>query len=152
MGGAEPLTVTAVTLRIKPKVYARVDDDATIVLTYPSAQAILEPSWNWTYGRKDMEVYGTVGTVHALDGKTMRVRTGTNGEERTVTPDPLVAPVDEPFDYLAAVVRGDVRVADGDLGSLPTNVTVMRILDAARQSARTGRTVRLRPARSPRAR
>jgi glucose-fructose oxidoreductase len=33
----------------------------------------------------------------------------------------------------------------GDLTSLDTNVTVMQILDAARTSAKTGRTVKLTP-------
>jgi hypothetical protein len=43
------------------------------------------------------------------------------------------------------VVRGAVRVDDADLSALPNNLTVMRILDAAMRSARTGRTVRLAP-------
>ena len=56
-----PTTVTAVTQQIKPEIYPRVDDEATIVLTYPRAQAILQASWNWPFGRKDMEVYGRAG-------------------------------------------------------------------------------------------
>ena len=35
MDDARPMAVTAVTQRIKPEVYARVDDEATIVLEYP---------------------------------------------------------------------------------------------------------------------
>jgi len=38
-----------------------VDDDATIVLAYPHAQAVIQASWNWPFGRKDMEVYGATG-------------------------------------------------------------------------------------------
>ena len=44
--------------------------------------------------------------------------------------------------YLAAVVHGQSEPR-GDLSSLETNVIVMQILDAARESARTGRSVRL---------
>ena len=40
-------------------------------------------------------------------------------------------------------VRGEVVVAPEDLSALANNVTVARILDAARESARTGRTVQL---------
>jgi glucose-fructose oxidoreductase len=36
-----------------------------------------------------------------------------------------------------------------DLTSLDTNVTVVRILDAARRSAQTGRTIRLADETSP---
>jgi predicted dehydrogenase len=45
--------------------------------------------------------------------------------------------------YLAAVLRGTIK-PPGDLTSLDTNVVVMQILDAARESARTGRTIQLK--------
>ena len=41
MNGQRPQTVTAVTQQIKPEIYSRVDDEATIILTYPKAQAII---------------------------------------------------------------------------------------------------------------
>ena len=63
-----PLTVTAVTQQIKPEIYPKVDDEATIILTYPKAQAILQASWNWPFGRKDMEVYGATGQAITVDG------------------------------------------------------------------------------------
>ena len=90
-----------------------------------------------------MEVYGLTGYVRALDGRNMHVRTANETTERALVLEPKRAPVDDPFAYLAAVVRGEVRVVDGDLSSLRNNVIVMRILDAARQSAKTGKTVRL---------
>ena len=61
MDGQRPQTVTAVTQQIKPEIYSRVDDEATIILTYPKAQAIVQASWNWPFDRKDMEVYGQTG-------------------------------------------------------------------------------------------
>ena len=74
MDGQRPLTVTAVTQQIKPEIYPLVDDEATIVLTYLQAQAILQASWNWPYSRKDMEVYGRTGSVVTLAGSDIRVR------------------------------------------------------------------------------
>jgi len=44
-------------------------------------------------------------------------------------------------------VRGGVTPGPTDLSSLPINLTVMEILDAARESARTGRTIRLQAGR-----
>ena len=61
MNDARPVSVTAVTQRIKPEIYAKVDDEATIILEYPGAQAIIQASWNWPFDRKDMEVYGRTG-------------------------------------------------------------------------------------------
>ena len=46
MQGQRPLSVFAVTQQIKPDVYPKVEDEATIVLTYPKTQAILQASWN----------------------------------------------------------------------------------------------------------
>lgn len=42
-------------------------------------------------------------------------------------------------------MRGQIKVADRDLSALGNNVVVMRILDAAKRSAATGKTVRLVP-------
>ncbi len=145
MRGEAPLGVTALTQQIKPSIYPRVDDEATIVLTYPRAQAILQASWNWPVSRKDMEVYGERGYVLAPDRATIRLRREESRPEEVLSPVAPPAPRHEPFAYLAAVVRGDVAVEPADLSALDNNVMVARVLDAARESARTGRTVRLNP-------
>src|SRR5438552_4580383 len=54
MNGKKPISVSAVTKQIKPAMYPNVDDDATILLEYPGATGIVEASWNWPYGIKDM--------------------------------------------------------------------------------------------------
>ena len=74
MNGQRPQTVTAVTQQIKPEIYSRVDDEATIVLTYPKAQAIIQASWNWPFDRKDMEVYGQTGYAITVKRDDIRVR------------------------------------------------------------------------------
>jgi predicted dehydrogenase len=141
--GEEPITVTAVTQRVKPALYPRVDDEATIVLTYRRAQAVLQASWNWPVNRKDIEVYGERGYAFAPDRGTVRLRRDESSPEESRSPASLPAPRHDPFAYLAAVVRGAIRVEPTDLSALANNVTVARILDAARESARTGCTVRL---------
>lgn len=140
MQGAAPESVTAVTQQIKPSVYPEVDDEATIVLTYPEAQGIIQASWNWPYDRKDLAVYGQTGTIHAMTPERIRMRDG-NAAPTERTLDERPAPFDDPFRYFAAVVRGTVEVAPTDLSSLENNVTVVRILDAARRSAETGETI-----------
>lgn len=145
MGGVAPMRVTAITQQIKPEIYSAVEDEATIILEYPKAQAIIQASWNWSFNRKDMEVYGRTGYVHALDGRNLRVRKENEAQERALVLEPISAPRDDPFAYFAAVVRGEIRVSDRDLSSLENNVMVMRILEAAKESAATGKTVKLSP-------
>jgi predicted dehydrogenase len=140
MDGRRPDAVTAVTQTNKPDVYPRVDDEATIVLRYPRAQAIIQASWNWPFSRKDMEAYGETGYAITVRAKQLRVRRA--GEEETqVDADALAPPADDPLSYLRAVVTGRVR-PDGP-SSLETNVVVTEVLDAARRSAASGATVRL---------
>ena len=56
---------------------------------------------------------------------------------------PLAEPNNDPLSYLAAVVRGEIRPAG--LSSLEVNMVVTEILDAARESARTGKRINLSP-------
>lgn len=143
MRGLEPVTVTAITQQIKPEIYPAVEDEATIILTYPNAQAIIQASWNWPFNRKDMQVYGRTGYVHALDGRNLRVRQENETRERALVLAGKSAPVDDPFAYFAAVVRGEIKISETDLSSLGNNLIVMKILEAAKQSAATGETVKL---------
>jgi len=145
MKGERPLTVTAVTQQLQPQLYPRVEDEATLVLTYPGAQGIVQASWNWPFGRKDTHVYGERGYVLAVDGTRLRLRTG--DAEREVEAEPPPAPRQDPFAFLAAVARGELQVAPHEPSGLELNVLVVEILDAGRESARTGRTVPLGPPR-----
>lgn len=141
MEGVAPLTVTAVTQQIKPSIYPHVDDEATIILTYPKAQAIIQASWNWPFGRKDMEVYGETGQAITVRSNDLRVRRKGDLQEQLKTAPALSAPYDDSISYLMAVIAGEIRPAG--LSALDTNITVVRILEAARESARTGRTIEL---------
>jgi predicted dehydrogenase len=141
MDGQRPTSVFAVTQHIKPEVYPKVEDEATIVVTYPKAQGIIQPSWNWPFDRKDMEVYGASGYVLVPHPDTLRVRRANTAETET-TPPPMTGPQADPLSYLAAVVRGELK-PEG-LSSLPVNLIATEILDAARESARTGKRIELR--------
>jgi glucose-fructose oxidoreductase len=139
-----PLSVTAVAQTDKPTTYPHVDDDATIILRYPHAQAVLMPSWDWPFSRKDTEVYGTTGYAIAVNPTQIRERVSESSPDVALRIPPISPPNDTSLHYLAAVVRGQLD-PDHDLTSLDTNLIVMQILDAARQSARTGRTIPLHP-------
>ena len=145
--GKKPNTVTAVTQQLQAENNPKVDDDATIILTYDDCQAILEPSWNWPIGRKDMELYGLTGAIYADNRNTLRVRMaeGYDGfHEETATLEERAAPYNDPFSLFAAVIRGTVILSPDDLSSLENNMTVVEILDAARKSAKSGKTIHLK--------
>ena len=140
MDGQRPLSVTAITQQIKPETYPNVDDEATVVLTYPKAQAILQASWNWPFGRKDMEVYGQSGYVLTVGRDGIRRRRQNEDQEVPPIPaPPLQAPYEDSLSYLRAVVLDGLK-PEG-LSSLETNMIVVEILDAARRSALERRTV-----------
>ncbi|HWF17779.1 MAG TPA: Gfo/Idh/MocA family oxidoreductase [Verrucomicrobiae bacterium] len=140
MDGERPESVLCVTQHIKPDVYPKVEDEATVLLTYPRAQGILQASWNWPYNRKDIEIYGKTGYILIPKSTQMRVLK-TGGPETEVTAPEIKGPDADSVSYLAAVVRGEIQPAG--LSSLGVNMIVTEILDAARKSAQTGRRVDL---------
>ena len=142
MKGERPVSVSAITQQIKPDIYPKVDDEATIIVTYPDAQGIIQASWNWPVGRKDMEVYGKTGYVITTDNLKMRYRKSEKEPEVSLQAEPTQFPQNDPFAYLAAVVRETIK-SDDDLSSLKTNMIVVEILDAARRSAKEGKVIYL---------
>ena len=143
MDGKAPISVSAVTHQIKKDVYPNVDDDATILLEYPSATGIIEASWNWPFSIKDMEVFGANGYMQAVNDKTLRLKN--NGKDdykiyQAKTSKPIYS---NHLSYLSAVLKGEINPAN-DLSSLPNNLIVVKILAAAKKSAQTGKKVILK--------
>jgi predicted dehydrogenase len=136
-----PTSVSAITLHIKPDVYPKVDDDATIVLTYPKAVGVIQASWNWPDSRADFEVYGQSGYVLARSRDPLRVRVGEDKEQEKPA-KPLAGPAADEISYLVAVTRREIEPSGPS--SLKLNMVVTTILDAARESAKTGRRIDMR--------
>jgi predicted dehydrogenase len=140
--GEKPLSVTAVTRQFKPEIYPEVDDDATIVVSYPEAQCIIQASWNWPFSRKDMEIYGVSGYIKADNSQDMRIRGKDIPEEKKLKV--LAKDVEvytDPFEYFADVIHGEIEVEPFSVYSLENNVRVIEILDAARASAKKGKAI-----------
>lgn len=139
-----PSRIYATTRKLKTTQNNRVDDDATIVLDYPDATAILEPSWDWPYGMDRVYVFGQTGSFMAT-GKALFLRTAaTQSSNPDAPPDggPIALgqmphEASNPISYLVDRIRRNQPI-EGPL-SAALNVQVMEILDAARESARTGR-------------
>jgi predicted dehydrogenase len=143
--GEKALSVTAVTRQFKPDIYPKVDDEATIIISYPESQCIIQASWNWPFGRKDMEIYGETGYIFAENRTDMKIRgkdMSSVKQEKITSKDVVVD--EDPFNYFADVIHQKITMPDYGLYSLKNNIEVVRILDAARESAKTGKTVILK--------
>jgi scyllo-inositol 2-dehydrogenase (NADP+) len=142
MDGELPLSVTAITKQLQPNEYPKVDDEAEIILNYKNAVAIVQASWNWPFAVKQMDVYGRTGYAKSIDSERIEVRKANESEGQIVKGKNPAAPYDDPLHYMAAVLNGEIQEGN-DPSSLETNMAVSEILDAAKQSAESGKTVRL---------
>ncbi|MCZ4223068.1 Gfo/Idh/MocA family protein [Pedobacter rhodius] len=140
MNGQAPISVQAITHHIKPEIYPDVDDDATILLTYPNATGIVEASWNWPFSIKDMEVFGKTGYIQAVNEQTLRLKENGKSDYQIYKAKALAPAYSNNLGYLAAVLRNEIQPVN-DLSSLQNNLIVVKILEAAKISAKTGKKV-----------
>jgi scyllo-inositol 2-dehydrogenase (NADP+) len=144
MNERRPLSVFAATQQIKPEIYPKVEDEATIILTYPQSQAIIQASWNWPFDRRDLAVYGKTGYVVVPRMNQLRMQQAGTGESELDMPNSRVAGAQaDDISYFAAVARKEIKPSGP--ASLEINLIVTEILDAARESALTGKRVDLPP-------
>jgi predicted dehydrogenase len=137
-----PTRVYATAAKLKVEQHNKVDDDATIVLDYPDATAIIQASWDWPYGKGQVEVFGPKGSLIA-DRDALLFRSsaqrgasaGPYGEPLILSPLPREA--NNPVSYFVRCIRDDKPIEDPLSARL--NVQVVEILDAAQESVRTGR-------------
>jgi len=137
-----PARVSATTQKLKTDQHNEVDDEATMVLEYADGEAIIEASWNWPYSMGQVQVFGPKGSMVATARDLFVRSTGrqeANGalEGERVSLDPPARETANPISYFVDCIRNDKPIEDPL--SIKVNVQVMEILDAARESARTGK-------------
>ena len=140
MQGKLPLSVYATTRHLKPTMYPKADDIATIILEYKDATGIVEASWNFPYTIMDVEVYGKDAYLHASQFNTPQLQVKNEAERRNET---ISTPeYKDEVEYLTAVLKNGAP-DNIQMLSLERNLIVVHILDAARKSARTGKKILL---------
>ena len=137
-----PSRVYATAKNLKTEQHNRVDDDATIVLDYPDGTAILEASWDWPYGMDRVQVFGPKGSLLATAKELLFRGAGEDWhkvglEGKPLELEALGAEKSNPVSYFVHCIRENKPVEDPVSARL--NVQVVEILDAARESIRTGR-------------
>jgi predicted dehydrogenase len=139
--------VFATSAKLKTEQHNRVEDDATIILEYPDGVAILEPSWDWPYNMDRVQVFGPKGSLLATEDQLLLRPARADDlplEGKPVTLPPVPHETSNPISYLVDCIRHN-RPIENPVAA-PLNVQVVEILDAARESIRTGRAVELPPA------
>ena len=140
LGNRRPVAVTAVFQTNKPATYRHVDDQATLIVEYPGTQVIVQASWDWTFARKDLEIYGRKGVIRTHDTVVYDLQTERRSRPTVQRGAALPPPLRDTIEYFAAVIRG-THTPGPDLSSLENNLIATEILEAARTSAREGRRV-----------
>jgi predicted dehydrogenase len=139
-----PQSVYAYTLKLKSAQNNAVDDDATILLEYPEATAVIQASWDWPESKGQVEVYGPKGSLLATRDELFSKPAGTHADPKMpngapVELQPVPHETSNPIAYLVSCIRNDKPIEDPVSAHL--NVGVVEILDAAKESVRTGRAV-----------
>ena len=142
-----PTRVYATTRKVKVEQNNKVDDDATIVLDYPDATTIIEASWDWPYNKDQVEVFGPKGSLLARHSTLLFRSADARGpnvppDGESVALNPLPKETSNPISYFVDCIRNNKPIEDPVSAQL--NVQVMEVLDAARESARTGKAQELR--------
>lgn len=134
-----PQTVFAHAIHLRPNEFPKVEDSATILLSYKSGVALLEASWDLPRSFQQVEIFGLKGSL-AADSQKAVFRPGRGAEQ--VLPDPgLPANRLEPIAYMLECIRSG-KEPEG-MTSMDFNVGVNEIIEAAKQSVKTGKPVSL---------
>jgi predicted dehydrogenase len=137
----KPTTVYAQVNRLRPEEFPKVEDHAAILLHYPQGSALLEGSWDLPRSFQDLEVFGLNGSVYAVNGKVEFRPKNSRGAAQEVPLKPLSKENAEPIAHMISCIE-QKREPAGLVG-LDINVDVMEIIDAAKQSIKTGKAVKL---------
>jgi predicted dehydrogenase len=141
-----PQRVYAHSLKLKTAQHNAVEDEATVLLEYPDATAVLMPSWNWPYGKGQVELFGPKGSLLVMgDGLLFQPAktetTARNPQGKPVECKPVPPEMRNGIAYYLYCIRNDKPI-EGPV-SASINVGVNEIIDAAKESIRTGRAVTL---------
>jgi len=136
-----PQSVYAHSNQLRPETFPKVEDNSTVILSYKNGVAILEGSWDLPRGFQDLELFGLKGSVYMRSG-SVEVRAGRT-EPRQVPLQPLAPERSAPIAYLVHCLR-DKKPVEG-LVAIDINVAVNEIIEAAKQSIKSGKAVPLPP-------
>jgi predicted dehydrogenase len=133
-----PDTVYATVNHLQPARFPKVEDNATLVLGYKNGSGIFEGSWDLPRSFQDLEVFGRQGVLYMQNGK-VELRKGR--EVKEVAIEPLPPERSKPITYMVETLKAGKQIEG--MTAMDLNVEVIEIIEAAKESVRTGRAVKL---------
>ncbi len=142
-----PRRVYAYSLKLKTEQHNAVEDDAVVLLEYPDATAILLPSWDWPYGMGQAQFFGPKGSFLVMGDGLLFAPAKSEINAEDVAGKPVECPAlpperRNPIAYFLYCIRNDKPI-EGMLAP-ELNAGVNEIIDAAKESIRTGHAVELK--------
>ncbi len=136
-----PETVYASVNHLRPETFPKVEDNATIVLHWKNGSGLFEGSWDLPRSFQDLEIFGRKASAHVTNGK-IEVR---KGREAAVNAEiaPLPPERSEPIAAMIAAIESGKEIEG--MTAIGINAGVIEIIDAAKESVRTGKAVKLSP-------
>jgi predicted dehydrogenase len=144
-----PESVYAEVIHMRPGTFPKVEDSSAMMLHYPTGISVFEGSWDLPRSFQDLEVFGsttgpdgtlTRGSVYMTHQK---VETRTErGQVANVPPTPLPPEQADPIAFMVDAIKNNHPIEG--ITAVDINVGVVEIIDAAKESVKTGRAVKLK--------
>jgi len=136
-----PESVFAQAHRLQPEKFPKVEDNSVMVLSWPDAVGLFEGSWDLPHSFQDLELFGPEASMkmnrYGLDMRGSR-RAGWTAVEPARLPDERSDPI------LYMLDRVESGKAVDNIMALDINVGAVEILEAAKESIKTGAAVELK--------
>ena len=139
----KPEKVYAHVNHLRPETFPKVEDNSTMILSYKNGVGLFEGSWDLPRSFQDLEIFGLQGSVYMVNGR-VEMRSGPQRRGAAAVEVPIEAlPPEraEPIAYMIHAVKS--RKGVEGLTAIDINVDVSEIIEAAKQSVKTGRAVPL---------
>jgi len=135
----KPDTVYAHANHLRPETFPKVEDNADLILGYKNGVGIFEGSWDLPRGFQDLEVFGINGSVY-MEQRAVTLQKSREREGKKLDLTPLAPAEAEPIAFMVDHLRNNKPIEG--LTAIDINVSVIEIIDAAKQSIATGKAVK----------
>ena len=142
-----PESVYAEAIHLRPETFPKVEDSATLVLKYKNGINVFEGSWDLPRSFQDLEIFGsstgpdgtlTRGSIYMTQQK-VELRMGRDTKELPLAPLPPEKA--DPIAFMVDAIKNNKPIEG--ITSLDINIGVVQIIEAAKESIRSGRAVKL---------
>ena len=132
-----PTKVYAQVNHLRPETFPKVEDNADLLLSYPNGVGIFEGSWDLPSSYQDLEVFGIGGRIYMRNGHVTLHKSGRDGKDQELPLEQLPPERADPIAYMVDAIRKNKPIEG--MTALDINVGVTEIIDAAKESIKTGR-------------